>query len=148
MGSFHGEWDHFRTPHPCHSFLLTLFPFFIMALFQGLQSFRNKLPYHGSPWATIPSRRLLLHEHIYLLQLKLSIGCSVALHRPQGKKLLHCGLCGILQFSLLSACGVASFLSPLSPAPQHFSPCPKYAITETQLMGISFGRHWVHLGAS
>lgn len=54
---------------------------------------------------------LLLHEHIHLLQLKLSAGCSVVLHGPQESRVLHyglpCGLCRILQFSTLRICRVS-----------------------------------------
>lgn len=111
-----GGYGHFRTLQPCHSLFFTLSPFFIMGLFHGLQSSRSKLPQHATP-ALLPEI-LLLHEHIHLLQLKLSAACSVALHVPQESRLLHydlpCGLCGFSSFPHLGSAGSLRFVTSLS----------------------------------
>lgn len=49
----------------------------------------------------------------------------------------HLGSAGLFVSLLSHSCCAALIL-----------PCPKYAITEVQLLGISFGGHWVHFGAS
>lgn len=100
-----GEWGlwSFQNTYPYHCFLLKFSSFFLMVLFHGLQSSRNKLPWRRSPWATIPSWNppaAWTHlpapaEALYRLQLGL----------PQGNRVLHwsllCGLCRIVQFPSL-----------------------------------------------
>lgn len=85
---------------------------------------------------------LLLHEHISLLQLKLSTGCSWVCHRGTGyfTGASSVDYVGLSSFPLLGSSGFLTFVSFLSlAAAQPFLPCPKYSVTEWWEWGSALG---------